>query len=138
MLLTRASTAYVFKATRQSCPYGHICLDVVAYHMPTHVKSLSRHNISDALPDRNSGSNKIGQAALPHKNIHLDLWTDKLLKLKQNWFDKSSSDQQPEYAPNSILDKWKPLLQQSYPSIDKNNWKNFIDNHFYLQYVDDE
>lgn len=106
--------------------------------MPTHVKSLSRHNISDALPDRNSGSNKIGQAALPHKNIHLDLWTDKLLKLKQNWFDKSSSDQQPEYAPNSILDKWKPLLQQSYPSIDKNNWKNFIDNHFYLQYVDDE
>ena len=29
-------------------------------------------------------------------------------------------------------------LQQSYPSIDKNNWKNFIDNHFYLQYVDDE
>ena len=68
----------------------------------------------------------------------LDLWTDKLLKLKQNWFDKSSSDQQPEYAPNSILDKWKPLLQQSYPSIDKNNWKNFIDNHFYLQYVDDE
>ena len=61
-----------------------------------------------------------------------------LLKLKQNWFDKSSSDQQPEYAPNSILDKWKPLLQQSYPSIDKNNWKNFIDNHFYLQYVDDE
>ena len=68
----------------------------------------------------------------------LDLWTDKLLKLKQNWFDKPSSDQQPEYAPNSILDKWKLLLQQSYPSIDKNNWKNFIDNHFYLQYVDDE
>ena len=67
----------------------------------------------------------------------LDLWTDKLLTLKQDWFDKLSSDQQPE--DSAILNKWKPLLQQLYSSIDKNaNWKNFIDDHFYLQYVNDK
>ena len=47
VLLTWASTAYVFMAKRQSCPGGHVCLGIEAYHMPTHVKSLSRHNISD-------------------------------------------------------------------------------------------
>ena len=47
VLLTRASTAYVFMAKQQSCPGGHVCLGIEAYHMPTHVKSLSRHNISD-------------------------------------------------------------------------------------------
>lgn len=31
----------------QSHPYGHICLVAEAYHMLTHVKSLSWHNISD-------------------------------------------------------------------------------------------
>ena len=27
-------------------PYRHVCLGIVAYHMPTHVKNLSRHKIS--------------------------------------------------------------------------------------------
>ena len=70
VLLTWASTAYVFTAKRQTCPCGHVCLSVQVYHMPTHIKSLSRHNISDGSHFWNDGSAHTGLAALPHKNIH--------------------------------------------------------------------
>ena len=57
------------------------CLSAQAYHMPTHIKSLSRHNISEGSRFWNGGSTQTGLAALPHKNIHLrnanilDIWS---------------------------------------------------------------
>ena len=39
--------------------------------MPTHIKSLSRHNISDGSHFWNGGSVQPGLAALPHKNIQV-------------------------------------------------------------------
>ena len=45
MLLTRASPAYDYRAELAApCP-RHVCPGPKAYHMPTHVKSLSRHKI---------------------------------------------------------------------------------------------
>lgn len=40
---------------------GHVCLSLQANHMPTHIKSLSRHNISDGSRFWIGGSRHTGQ-----------------------------------------------------------------------------
>lgn len=71
----------------------------------------------------------------------LDLWTNKLSKLKQQWFDQESEIRQEIYnnhnSNNTVLAKWSPLLWQSYNSSDYvQNWKSFINDHFLNGYVD--
>lgn len=72
----------------------------------------------------------------------LDLWTNKLSKLKQQWFDQESEIRQEIYnnhnSNNTVLAKWSPLLWQSYNSSDTQNWKSFIDDHFFNEYVDSD
>lgn len=71
-----------------------------------------------------------------------DLWTTKLSYLKQQWFDKSYTEKEEIYktraSNNSTLSKWAPLLWQSYNSNCEENWKNFINDHFYHQYVNND
>lgn len=73
----------------------------------------------------------------------LDLWTNKLSKLKQQWFDQKLENRQEIYnnhnSNNTVLAKWSSLLWQSYNSSDDvQNWKSFIDDHFLNGYVDSD
>lgn len=73
----------------------------------------------------------------------LDLWANKLSKLKQQWFDQNSENRQEIYnnhnSNNTVLAKWSSLLWQSYNSSDNiQNWKSFIDDHFLNEYVDSD
>lgn len=73
----------------------------------------------------------------------LDLWANKLSKLKQQWFDQNSETRQEIYNNhnfnNTVLAKWSSLLWQSYNSSDNiQNWKSFIDDHFLNEYVDSD
>ena len=73
----------------------------------------------------------------------LDLWANKLSKLKQQWFDQNSETRQEIYnnhnSNNTVLAKWSSLLWQSYNSSDNiQNWKSFIDDHFLNEYVDSD
>lgn len=73
----------------------------------------------------------------------LDLWANKLSKLKQQWFDQNSENRQEIYnnhnSNNTVLAKWSSLLWQSYNSSDNiQNWKSFIDDHFHNEYVDSD
>lgn len=73
----------------------------------------------------------------------LDLWANKLSKLKQQWFDQNSETRQEicnnHNSNNTMLTKWSSLLWQSYNSSDNiQNWKSFIDDHFLNEYVDSD
>lgn len=75
-----------------------------------------------------------------------DFWNRKLELLKDNWFDKSYQDKKDIYQTainnpknrNNTL-KWAPFLWECFTDHDSNNpdneWKKFIDENFYQDYV---
>lgn len=76
----------------------------------------------------------------------LDLWHCKLLLLKEQWFEKTYSEQEKLYnncsSRKTTINKWAPFLWSSYSSPKdankENSWEKYINDHFFNDFVDEK